>query len=57
MDVEVFTIMHSVCVSGCNGHPQAAHLAGIVQQLVLKLADIEDLLEHLVELLFTKDEL
>lgn len=57
MDVEVFTIMHSVCVAGCNGHPQAAHLAGIVQQLVLKLADIEDLLEHLVELLFTKDEL
>lgn len=33
------------------------HLAGVVQQLVLKLADAEDLLEHLVQLLLAEDEL
>lgn len=33
------------------------YLAGVVQQLVLKLADAEDLLEHLVQLLLTEDEL
>lgn len=34
-----------------------AHLAGVVQQLVLELADAEDLLEHLVQLLLAEDEL
>lgn len=33
------------------------YLAGVVQQLVLKLADAEDLLEHLVQLLLAEDEL
>lgn len=33
------------------------HLASLVQQLVLKLLDPQDLLEHLVELVFAQDEL
>ena len=40
--------MYEVCVS---------HLAGIVEQLVLKLLDAQDLLEHLVQLLLAEDEL
>lgn len=41
----------------CTCRPLAAHLAAIVQQLVLKLADAKDLLEHLVQLFLTEDEL
>ncbi len=37
--------------------PASTHLAGVVQQLVLKLADAEDLLEHLIQLLLAEDEL
>lgn len=33
------------------------HLTGIVEQLVLKLLDAQDLLEHLIELLLTEDKL
>lgn len=33
------------------------HLASIVEQLVLKFLDTQDLLEHFVELFFTEDEL
>lgn len=33
------------------------HLARIVEQLVLKFLDAQDLLEHLIELFFTEDEL
>ena len=37
--------------------PLAAHLTGIIEQLVLELSDAKDLLEHFVELLLTEDEL
>lgn len=32
-------------------------LAGVIEELVLKLLDAQDLLEHLVQLVFTEDEL
>lgn len=34
-----------------------SHLAGVVEELVLKLLDAQDGLEHLVELVLTEDEL
>lgn len=33
------------------------HLTGLVKQLVLKLFDAEDILEHLVQLVFAEDQL
>lgn len=37
--------------------PEWTDLAGIVKQLVLKLLDAQDLLEHLVQLVLAEDEL
>lgn len=36
---------------------QRTHLAGVVEKLMLDLADAQDLLEHLVQLLLAEDEL
>jgi hypothetical protein len=36
---------------------QSTHLQGIEQQLVLKLLDSKDLLEHIIQLLLREDQL
>lgn len=41
----------------CSCMWSIAHLTGVVQQLVLKLLDAQNLLEHLVQLLLAEDHL
>ena len=43
--------------TGWTATHKHTHLAGVVEELVLKLLDAQDLLEHLVELVLAQDEL
>ena len=43
------------CLS--NQNIKQTHLAGVIQELVLKLLDPQNLLKHLVELVLAEDEL
>lgn len=60
--------MNNICATNTKNQPspiycaasereEFTHLTGIVEQLVFKLLDAEDRLEHLVELILAEDEL